>query len=1074
EVDDLLDPLQVRRFGDYELLEEIARGGMGVVFKARQVTLNRVVALKLISAGVLAFHDHVKRFKAEAEAAAGLDHPNIVPIHEIGEHDGQHYFSMTFIDGPSLAQRIARSRRGEEADSRQRSTHPPPHVGGYEPREAARLLITVARAVHFAHQRGVLHRDLKPGNILLDTQGEPHLTDFGLAKFLQKDSTLTHTNAVLGTPAYMSPEQARGDTKAVTTAADVYGLGAILYETLTGTPPFAGGTSLETIRQVLELEPRRPSAFNPEVDRDLETICLKCLEKEAGKRYASAAELAAELGRFLRGEPIQARPVSAPERLWRWCRRKPALAGLIAALHVALAVGLAGILWQWQRAEKGELAARTSELAERQKAYASDMNLAQHALAQNNLGRALELLNRHRPGISGSAGVPPAGFGVPPKTPGQRMEKGVSGETPDTARETRALPSSNLRGWEWRYLWQQCQSEALYTLCQKSNPISSLAVSRDGHWLAVGEGDEGKLSIWDLEKREEIMRFPADEGPVFAVFSPRERLLAFSSGVALPSVNRENRHYRVRLWDGNSKRIVAELPLNDSCRGLAFSGDGQTLVTITAGIGQGLLTLWKVPEGIKLTNYSAGPVRWQRGSPFAVAGDLSVAAYALFLTDIREVDLRTGQERWTVEPSGQFVNAVALSPDGKTFASGEGYGPSPIRRWDVASGQERPPLEGHRGSVSSLVFSSDGKTLASASSDQTIRLWDLDGSRPPRSLRGHEREVCSLALLPDNRTLVSGCQDGSVFVWDTSTRGRESSLVRLPEDLVGWSFATNGHTIFTCDQQGRVAQRQGDYSRGERLFQIGTIVGKATFLPHRSMVVARLENGKIQVWDLQTRSFLRELPLTNSLSYHWFYMAQENRLIIGSMASESLEEWDLTTWEKIRTWQGPAQLYRGALSPNGRWCVSLGYGGASMIKDLTTGRTMEGNLEIRQAMGVTFSPDGKLLAAASDLGLATIWDASTLKPVVTLHGFLQSVCSVAFSPDGQRLATASHGKEAIKLWSVENHEELLSLEGQGTRFEETAFSPDGSVLGSLNSDGVLHLWRAPSWAEIEAAEKQAR
>ncbi len=227
---------------------------MGTVFKARQATLKRVVALKLISSGVLASHESVKRFKAEAEAAAGLDHPNIVPIHEIGEHDGQHFFSMTFIDGPTLGQALDRK--------------PMPT------RRAAQMLITVARAVHFAHQRGVLHRDLKPGNIHLDAQGEPRLTDFGLAKFLQKDSTLTMTNAVLGTPAYMSPEQARGDTKAVTTAADVYGLGAILYEALTGTPPFAGGTSLETIRQVLDQEPRRPSAFNREVGRDLETICL--------------------------------------------------------------------------------------------------------------------------------------------------------------------------------------------------------------------------------------------------------------------------------------------------------------------------------------------------------------------------------------------------------------------------------------------------------------------------------------------------------------------------------------------------------------------------------------------------------------------------------------------------------------------------------------------------------------------------------------------------------------------------------------------------------------------------------
>jgi eukaryotic-like serine/threonine-protein kinase len=236
------DTLRIRYFGDYELIEEIARGGMGTVYRARQASLNRPVALKLISAGALATPELVKRFHAEAELAASLTHPNIVPIFEIGQHDGQHYFSMGLIDGPSLRKHL--------------NGHPMPT------REAAALMATVARAVHYAHQRGVLHRDLKPSNIVLDREGTPHLTDFGLAKLVEGQSTLTHTNAVLGTPSYMAPEQARGATKEVTTAADVYGLGAVLYETLTGSPPFAGGTSVETIRQVLDQEPRRPSLWN--------------------------------------------------------------------------------------------------------------------------------------------------------------------------------------------------------------------------------------------------------------------------------------------------------------------------------------------------------------------------------------------------------------------------------------------------------------------------------------------------------------------------------------------------------------------------------------------------------------------------------------------------------------------------------------------------------------------------------------------------------------------------------------------------------------------------------------------
>jgi serine/threonine-protein kinase len=355
-----LPPLRV--VGDYELLEEIARGGMGVVFLARQRSLNRVVALKMILAGKLASAAEVQRFRAEAENAASLDHPHIVPIHEVGEHDGLPYFSMKLIEGGHLGQRLEQFRG--------------------DPQSAARLVEAAAHAVHHAHQRGILHRDLKPTNILLDAEGRPHLTDFGLAKRLECAAGQTPSGAIVGTPSYMAPEQARGEGKQLTTATDVWALGAILYELLTGRPPFKAATDLDTILQVVSKEPVAVRRLRPKVPRDLETVCHKCMEKDPKKRYGGAAELAEDLRRFLGGEPVAARPLEMTGRIIRWCGRKPVVAGLLAALVLVFLTGLAGVLWQWQFARRNAAeAAQNAAAFQRER----DTALRQQERAENHL-----------------------------------------------------------------------------------------------------------------------------------------------------------------------------------------------------------------------------------------------------------------------------------------------------------------------------------------------------------------------------------------------------------------------------------------------------------------------------------------------------------------------------------------------------------------------------------------------------------------------------------------------------------------------------------------------------------------
>jgi tRNA A-37 threonylcarbamoyl transferase component Bud32 len=369
----------LKHFGDYELLEELGHGGMGVVYKARHTQLNRIVALKLLLLGQFSSAAAVRRFQREAQAAAALRHPNIVALHDIGEVAGQPYFTMEFVEGRSLAALL--------------------RDGPLSARQAAEYGRAIADAMSAAHAAGIIHRDLKPSNIVLDPFGQPRVTDFGLAKRLDAKSEidLTLTGQILGSPNYLAPELAAGKIHELSSASDLFSIGAILYECLTGRPPFIAPTLQETLFLLRDADPVPPRVLNPRLPRDLETICLKCLEKEPAHRYASAQELADELGRFLKEEPIQARPVSRAEKVWRWRRRKPALASFAAATALLLLAVLIGSPVAIYRIKQGLQRAEEESFKVRQFAYASDMNLAHQAVQEDDFYRARQLLDRHRP-----------------------------------------------------------------------------------------------------------------------------------------------------------------------------------------------------------------------------------------------------------------------------------------------------------------------------------------------------------------------------------------------------------------------------------------------------------------------------------------------------------------------------------------------------------------------------------------------------------------------------------------------------------------------------------------------------
>ena len=612
------DVVPLRYFGDYELLGEVGRGGMGIVYKARQLSLHRVVALKLITPEQLAFPKAVERFHTEAEAAALLDHPNIVPIYETGERDGRHYFSMKLIEGQSLALRMA-DLRLPSVDSKAARPDASPLPGGegrgegghsaysksairHRQSAIASLLAKVADAVHYAHQRGILHRDLKPGNILIDAAGEPHVTDFGLAKLVEGDSSLTLSGEVLGTPAYMAPEQAAGNAKQMTTAADIYSLGVILYELLTGRTPFRGESPVETLHALLYTEPEAPRSLNRAVPRDLETLCLKCLEKEPARRYTSARALAEDLRRFVNDEPVQARPIGPAGKAWRWCRRKPALAATSLVLLIVLALGLAGILWEWQRA-------RQNALIVGENLYAANMNVVQQAWDQNNIDRLRQLLI----------------------------------DTQD----------SPYRGFEW-YYWQPLTHLSLKTLRGHLGGVASVVFSPDGRWIVTGSEDK-TAKVWEVASGQELLTLKGhSDGITSVAFSPNGQRIVTGSWDAT-----------AKVWEAASGRELLTLQgPRAAISSVGFSPDGQRIVT---GSVDATARVWDAASGKELLTLK-GHSGWIWSVAFSPDGQRIVTGS--FDRTAKVWEAARGRELLSLTGHSGGIWSATFSPDGQRIVTG--------------------------------------------------------------------------------------------------------------------------------------------------------------------------------------------------------------------------------------------------------------------------------------------------------------------------------------------------------------------------------------------------------------------
>jgi WD40 repeat protein len=967
-----------------------------------------------------------------------LQHPNIVAIHEVGVHQGQHYFAMDLVEGPSLARIVA--------------------AGPLPAKRAARYIQIVAEAIEYAHQRGILHRDLKPSNILLDQSDQPWVTDFGLAKRLEGDSSLTLSGQVLGSPSYMPPEQCNSQRGKVGRRSDVHALGATLYHLITGRAPFMAATVAETLRQVQADEPAAPQLLNPSVPRDLATICLKCLEKEPEKRYPTARALSDELGRFLNNEPIYARPVGSAGKAWRWCRRKPIVASLTAAVALVALAGLAGVMWQGQRASEAAAEAQRQRDVAQGGRYAGQMKLAHAEYQAGRLGGALKLLKDQIP------------------LPGQR----------------------DFRGFDWRFLYGLCSSSPGELIATNASGFLSADFSPDGLTLALGAGD-GYVELLDAHTRQRIKRWQAHRGATDCLaFYPRNNnwltTVSGDDGV-------------LKLWDIAREYVLLSTNVSRGMwSDLVFSPGGRFLATRAPDALS--VDLWEfhaelagaIPTLVLRTNLGfLGPATFSPNErTLVVCNDLRRAKpeFTLARFDLATGLLGTNLPQMHID----LISSAKFSPDGKALATGgadERVVVWDVERWIPVSTNQSDFIL-----VSSLVFTPDGRTLFASSWDQNLRSWDLKNSTQTMLLRGHSGSVNRLAVAPDRRAVVSAGGDGTVRLWPLATveltpvvRPREgcttlfSSNLRAPlesKQTAIWAVAVapaqdravacdRDHLIL-CDLLTQAVVTTVLVTNGSGAKGVGT--GRLTFSPDGRTLAVATGDGRVAFLDAVTLRRLKETDkLHDSQITHIAFALDGTVLVTGGGFGTGVRLTHVASGTNL--WNIPDRRSAfpvGALavSPDGKLLATGSTNESVLVWDIAARRVVAGSprtQKVRFLHDVVFAPDGQVLAFADEQGAIFLWDLSGKRAGRKLVGHAGAANTLAFSPDGRTLASGGMD-HTIRLWHPQIDQEVAVLTGHQNWIWCLAFADHGNALLSGSRDGTLRLWRALSSEQVGTQSHQ--
>jgi WD40 repeat protein/serine/threonine protein kinase len=1064
----------------YQILGLLGRGGMGIVYRACQTQLKRSVALKMILAGE---HDSkaASRLRGEAVAVAQLHHPNIVQIYEVGEYEGRPYFSMEFIDGGSLAERF------------QHAPQPPD--------DAACLVETLARAIHYAHEQNIIHRDLKPANILLQSvakavdnrpvpDGEeskrgstqsasvcvqtscrladflPKITDFGLAKRLDGAGDPSLSGALLGTPCYMAPEQAARKPGAVSPLTDVYALGAILYEMLTGRPVFRGATLLDTLEQVRFQVPVPPSQLRHGLSRDLEIICLKCLRKEPAQRYLSALGLAEDLQRWLRRAPIHARPVGLIERFAGWCRRNPGMAAACGVAGGALvAVTLVSVLFamaqtralkesEKQRHElaetKGALEqtdvhrrrlARTSasltldealRFCERGQAnrglillahslqivgpddqdidFATRMNLAAWAAEVNSL-RAVAIQAEEQGIAAWSADGQTILTGQPDRT--ARLWSSRSGQPLGTplAHPSRVLRAvfrqdgkAVLVGCEdgSAQLWDVATHQCVGPALRHQGPIRYLALSPDGN-IAVTGGFDSMVQLWSLPGGEPLGQPLRHNGTIWDLkFSPDSRLILTGS-----------RDKTARLWEAATGRPLGPpLEHQGNLNWVSFSPDGKSFVTCSA---ENKVRFWSTAD----CKLQGQPLRHQDGVFFA-----------------------------------------CFSPDGQTIVTGSQD--RTAQRWDLATREASGAPYKHQDTVNCVAFDRSGQRMLTASFDHTARAWDTTTGLSVGSPLEHPTQIFHAVLSPDGRTGLTRGADRDVRVWNIVPAPSDHRFLQHGGPVYGLVFSPDGSTLLTAsaDKTARFWDAATGRPVGKVLLHPGVVRAVAFSLDGR-LVLTGCEDGQARLWETASGDLVRSF----SLYKDWIVaidFGQDGKSMLTACRDGTARTWQIGTGQALAPpLVHPDKVTDAAYSPDRRTIVTGCKDGGARLWDAQTGKLLRPPLQHVHAVGtVAFGRNGRTVVTGCYDGEVRQWDAATGQLMASPVRHDDTVWGVALSRDGRLLATTGSDQTA-RLWGATSGKPIGPILSHPRGLDRLALSPDGRVLLTACADGIVRRWQMP-------------